>query len=310
MFSSPFLPPKLRILGEEMKHLLLLGLICSTYLLIGCGSSSKRVESGLYESKQPKYLIEVDKNGRKQGMETWWYPDGVKKYVATNRAGIREGQFTAWHPNGKIWYQGYERAGIPESTLTYWYPSGGVKNKAVFQAGIQLERQDFTEEGQPIFLKGTVVKKYPVLKDSIVETETEGARLRNLGLQSWASRVRQTVEGYWVLPKQFNKERSYRTVAKIKVARDGKILGVSWIEKSPSASFNTLAQQTLKRIKRLPAFPPMIKDLTLDVQYEFISLGKQAPRRKLELRGSRGDEAMDAEKDVENQESSPPKASD
>jgi hypothetical protein len=276
-----------------MKLFPYLGLIFAIYLLVGCSPASFHVESGLYDTKQPKYLIVFDKNGLKHGRETWWYIDGVKKYEAENKAGVREGQFTAWHPNGHIWYQGFERRGIPESTLTYWYPSGGIKSKAVFQAGIQLEREDFTEDGKPIFPKGTVVRTSPVPKDSIAETETEGGRLRNLGLQMWASRVRQTVEGYWVLPNQFNKERSYRTVAKIKVTRDGKILGVTWPEKSPSATFNTLAQQTLKRIKRLPAFPPMIKDASLEIQYEFISLGRQAPRRKLELHAPLEEESLE-----------------
>lgn len=253
-----------------------------SFLVGGCASS--KVEKDFYDTSKPKYAIAVDKDGRKEGVETWWYPNGTKKYEAFNRGGVREGMFTAWYDDGTMWYQGFEYHGKPESTLTYWRPNGNLKSLAKFREGIQLERHDYDELGKlidpdrPPSAPGTAAP-------AAGEADADGlARLRKTSLQMWALRVRQTVEGFWVLPKQFEKERPYRAVAKIKVGRDGRILGVSWIEKSPSAAFNTLAQQTFKRIKRLPAFPPQVRDQTLDVQYEFISLGKPVPRRKLEAR--------------------------
>jgi antitoxin component YwqK of YwqJK toxin-antitoxin module len=200
-----------------------------------------------------------------------------------NKEGYREGKFSAWYPDGKPWYEGFEHRGKPESTLTYWHPNGKLKSRALFRDGIQLERQDFDEEGLPV-VRGVPPGQARAPEAVAEDVEAQGDNLRKTSLRLWATRVRQAVEGYWVLPKEFEKQRPYRSVARIKVARDGKIIGVSWIEKSPSSAFNTLAQLTFKRIKRLPAFPPGIKDASLEVQYEFISLGKTSPRKKLEAR--------------------------
>jgi hypothetical protein len=273
---------KLAIVIANMRRLLPFPFLAMAILSGGCGST-KKVEKEFYSPSQPKYSIAVDEQGRKQGMETWWHPNGRKKYEAVNNAGIRDGKFTAWFPDGNIWYEGYEYHGRPESTLTYWYPTGKMKSQALFRDGIQLERKDYDEEGSLI---GTKAQAGPeaLSRDDEGGNANEIARMRKTSLQMWSMRVRRTVESFWVLPKQFEKDRPYRAVAKIKVGKDGKILGVTWSEKSPSAAFNTLAQQTFKRVKRLPAFPPQIKDETLDVQYEFISLGKQAPRTKLEAR--------------------------
>jgi hypothetical protein len=255
--------------------------------LTACGST--KVEKDYYSPKEPKYSIAVDKEGRKEGLETWWYQNGKKKYEAINHAGVREGLFTAWYEDGTLWYQGYEFRGKPESTLTYYHPNGNMKSQALFRGGIQLERKDYDLEGRfivPKLLEGRENFPSPDEED---EAADELARMRKTSLSMWAMRVRQTVEGYWVLPKQFEKERPYRAVAKIKVGRDGKIMGVTWMEKSPSPAFNTLAQQTFKRLKRLPAFPPQVKEQTLELQYEFISLGKPVPRKKLEAREDSGE---------------------
>jgi hypothetical protein len=261
--------------------------IAAALILTACGSTRENVEREFYPGpdKTAKYAIGVDKQGRKEGMETWWHPNGNKKYEARNHAGMRDGAFTAWYPDGKVWYQGYEYRGKPESTLTYFYPTGNLKSQALFRDGIQLERKDYDANGRLIG-SGTEDQAEGLSPDEAREAASAAERLRKTSLNLWAVRVRQTVESFWVLPKEFEKQRPYRAVAKIKVGRDGKILGVSWMEKSPSSAFNTLAQQTFKRIKRMPAFPPAIKDQTLEIQYEFISLGKPIPRKKLEARES------------------------
>jgi hypothetical protein len=267
-----------------MKASLLFSSLALAVFFAACSSTSSLVEKDFYPDKRPKYSIAVDKQGHKEGPETWWYPDGTKKYAATNRNGVREGQFHAWYPDGKPWYRGYEFHGKPESTLTYWHPNGKLKSEALFRDGIQLERKDYDEEGRFIAPKPLAGREGFPSPDEEAENAGAMERLRKTSLNLWAGRVRQTVEGYWVLPKQFEKERPYRAVAKIKVGKDGRILGVTWVEKSPSSAFNTMAQNTFKRIKRLPAFPPQVKDQTLEIQYEFISLGKPVPRRKLEAR--------------------------
>lgn len=259
------------------------------FILAAC--SSTKVEKGFYEGTKPKYTIEVDKDGRKHGKETWWHPDGKVKYEAVNMHGARDGRFTAWYPAGTKWYEGFERHGKPESTLTYWYSNGKMKSQALYRDGIQLERKDWDENGR--FLAPRTLWSGIPKDPEAAEEPDAGAKLRQASLQLWAMRVRQTVESYWRLPKELS-NKSLKAVCKIKVARDGRILDVAWLAKSPVASFNTLAQQTFKKVKRLPPLPPQVKDESVEVQYEFVSQGKAAPRRKLEARGGSAEDAEGA----------------
>jgi TonB family protein len=253
--------------------------LCGLILLHCSSTPSRHPEAGFYAPKQPKFLIEMDDDGRKDGKEVWWYPNGQMKYESANRAGFRDGRFTAWFQDGVKWYEGYEYHGKPESTLTYWYPNGKIKSQALFRDGIQLERKDWDETGRSLAPRTAWVGA----PDAAVDEESEEtARLRQTSLKMWAIRVRQTVESYWRPGKQFEKEAPHKAVAKIQVDRQGRILAVTWAEKSGSPAFNSQAQQTFKKIKRMPAFPPQIKDETLDVQYEFVTQGKSGPRKKLE----------------------------
>src|SRR5689334_20051049 len=110
---------------------LLLRLLPLLSLFVIACSSSHKTEVATYPQKQPKYSIEMDGEGRKDGKEIWWYATGMKKYQANNVAGIREGMFTSWYPDGVKWYEGFEFHGKPESTLTYWYPNGVMKSQAL-----------------------------------------------------------------------------------------------------------------------------------------------------------------------------------
>lgn len=257
----------------------LVGLLAAIFL----ACSSTQVQKGVYSETQPKYAISVDKEGRKEGKETWWHPNGAPKYEATNRRGVREGRFIAWYPDGAKWYEGFERNGKPESTLTYWHPNAKMKSQALYRDGIQLERKDWDENGR-FLAPRTLWTGFPKDPEAAAAEEEGGSKLRQASLQLWAMRVRQTVESYWRLPKELS-GKPLKAICRIKVSREGRILDVTWLSKSASSSFNTLAQQTFKKVKKLPPFPPQVKDLSLDIQYEFVSQGKVSPRRKLEARG-------------------------
>lgn len=258
------------------------GFLAAAAMLLACAST--KVEEGFYSAKHPKFRIEVDKQGRKQGKETWWHPNGKLKYEAVNRKGIRDGRFTAWDSNGVKWYEGYEHNGKPESTLTYWHPNGQVKSQALYRDGIQLERKDWDESGRPLGPRAAVAALAQEAEAAPAVDADAAAGARQNALQLWAMRVRQTVESYWSLPRELA-NKPLKAVARIKVGRDGRILKVTWVSRSPNGAFNTLAQQTFRKVKRMPPFPPQVEDASLEIQYEFVSQGRAAPRRKLEARG-------------------------
>jgi TonB family protein len=263
----------------------MLPVLAFALLLAAC--SSTRMETGFYPEEKPKYRIEMDKEGRKHGKETWWHPNSRVKYEATNRHGLRDGRFTAWFQDGGKWYEGFEHRGRPESTLTYWHPNGHMKSQALYRDGIQLERKDWDENGR-LLTPRNLWKRQPTAPD-VEEGPDEAGKARQASLEIWAMRVRQTVESYWRLPKELARQKPHEAVARIRVGRDGRILKVTWLRRSSSAAFNKLAQQTFRKVKRLPPFPPEVKDETLEIQYEFVSQGKAAPRRRLEARGQGGE---------------------
>lgn len=249
--------------------------LIASLLLAAC--SSTKVQEGRYSGKQPKYAISVDKEGRKHGEEIWWHPNGQVKYRATNKVGVREGRFAAWYSDGKPWYEGWERHGKPESTLTYWYPDGHMKSRTLYRDGIQLEREDWDASGALVSPRPP-----PEPPPEPAAQAVEAANGRQEALRVWAMRVRRTVESYWRVPESLAKEKPHEAVARVKVDRTGRILQVTWPRTSASATFNNLARQTFRKVKRLPPFPAEVEEESLDIQYEFVSRGKAVPRRRLE----------------------------
>ncbi len=239
--------------------------ILTAVLLTACAVSKPSVKEGAYPSGRPHYRIELDAQGRKQGAETWWYENGFKKFAAHNDSGEENGTIAAWYPDGKPWYRGFENHGRAQDTLTYWYPNGRIKMRVLFEAGRQINRWDYDSTGTLITPQSLGAAAAQARRDSL-------NRLREQGIRQWSRRVRAAVEQFWVLPKALVKKGNHAT-AKIRVSRNGEILSVLWIEKSPSAAFNRLARKALLKVRRFPEFPASVPDADLEIQYDFVTPG-------------------------------------
>lgn len=275
------------------------------FLLGNCAGNKPHVEKGNYASGKPKYRVEMDDQNRKHGNEIWWHEGGAKKFETRYEHGVRQGVYKAWYSNGKPWYQGMDEKGLAQDTLTYWYANGYLMTMAVFRDGIQLLRLDFDSTGE---LAGHPTK--PLSKEIQVKPNEDSIRFvrqREKGIQDWSKKVRATVESFWVLPSELLKT-PYQSVAKIRVSKMGDVLKVTWVKKSPSKIFNQIAENALKKMKRFPAFSSDIRDNELEIQYEFVTPGRLAPRRKLELRnpnsGAEKDsgQAVDSESEINSPE--------
>jgi len=249
-------------------------------LIAGCASNKIIVNEGKYPSGQTHFRVEMDPENRKNGREVWWYEDGKKKYEAENERGIRHGMYQAWYPDGTTWYRGQDAMGKSDGRLIYWHPNGKAKTIAMFRNGIQESRQDFDTAGLEMGAGGPPPATPPIPE---IKVDSPGVS-RTEGIREWSGRVRATVESYWVLPKEMLK-KSYGAKAKIKVAKNGKILNVEWVQRSPSASFNNLTEKALKKVERFPPFPLSVPDEDLEIQYEFESPGPEIPSNKLILKG-------------------------
>jgi hypothetical protein len=262
------------------------GFLLAVFGCAGGGGSGRKttLNEGAYPSGKPQYRVEIDGEGRKHGKEIWWYENGGEMYSAENEHGIRHGPYQAWYQDGKPWYQGKEIHGRPQDTLIYWHPNGALKTFAVYRDGRQLNRRDFDSTGAAV---GSAVETLDEFARRKSADSARARRLREEGIREWSRRVRTAVESYWVLPREMVKH-SHRAVVNLRVRRNGEIAEISWIQKSPSNSFNILAQKALKNIRRLPAFPPSVPDKELAIQYEFVTPGAEGAKKKLELKGGKG----------------------
>ena len=243
--------------------------------ICSCASQKNLVREERHPSGRLNYHIELDKDGRKQGRETWWYDNGTKKYEAVHDRNQRNGFFEAWHPDGTRWYRGYENHGIAEDSLIFWYPNGRLQSVSLFKNGVEIHYQAFASDT----IKQVVVDTVTVRQ----KQDSLQAALRKQAITEWSDKVKGAVEPYWILPRELLKH-PYQSVAQIRVGRNGDLQKVTWISKSASSAFNALAVRAINKVKRFPMFSPDIPDETLEIQYEFVTPGKAPKRKKLELR--------------------------
>ena len=118
------------------------------------------------EKKEATY-----KDGKKDGLETWWYASGQKKFEGTYMAGKPNGLFTRFYRDGK---KSYERTFRDQKLLTAisWKPNGqkctdtnflngngrlcqyhenGLKEyETTFRDGKKISQKKWDESGKPV----------------------------------------------------------------------------------------------------------------------------------------------------------------
>jgi len=83
------------------------------------------------------------------GEFVWYLPTGVVEHrcVYVNRK--REGPETFYYPNGKVQATGNNRDDHPDGEWTGYYPSGKVSGKATYKGGNQASAEFFNPDGSP-----------------------------------------------------------------------------------------------------------------------------------------------------------------
>ena len=74
-----------------------------------------------------KSLERTYKDGKANGLSTWWYDDGKKEYESTYKDGVRNGMATSWYDSGKIKSQQCYKEGIKDDSRVEWYENGHKK---------------------------------------------------------------------------------------------------------------------------------------------------------------------------------------
>ena len=70
-----------------------------------------------YEDEQKEYETRY-KDGKENGLCTWWYENGQKGYEIRYKDGELNGLYTYWYENGQIECEGFFKAGEADDTST------------------------------------------------------------------------------------------------------------------------------------------------------------------------------------------------
>lgn len=246
---------------------------------------TKSTLKGKHPDGTPRYSVSVDAQGRKHGLERWWHENRQLQLEATWVGGVRNGVYRAWYPDGTPWYEGWDSLGVPVDTLRVWHPNGKLQSLTVHERGAPASLETWDTAGytpaQRAQLDAEEAERAEARRraDSVNVAQAS----RHAALALWVPRVRATVETWWKLPES-QKRVARRAVARLRVAPDGRLLEVTWLEKSGSPGFDRRAAQALAKIRKLPPPPPELGTEPLTLRYEFATSGVGEARKRLKSR--------------------------
>ena len=77
------------------------------------------------------------KNGKKEGLETWWHENGQKHLEGYRKNNELEGLATMWHDNGHKGREGHYKNGERSGLYTEWYKNGQKEVESHYKEGKQ-----------------------------------------------------------------------------------------------------------------------------------------------------------------------------
>ena len=87
------------------------------------------------------------KNGKKDGLWTWWYENGQKESEGTYKDDKLEGLSTNWYENGQKWYELTNKDGEFDGLYTNWYENGKKRFEGTYKDGELISEKYWNEDG-------------------------------------------------------------------------------------------------------------------------------------------------------------------
>mmetsp|Transcript_18660 Transcript_18660/g.20748 ORF Transcript_18660/g.20748 Transcript_18660/m.20748 type:complete len:226 (-) Transcript_18660:68-745(-) len=81
------------------------------------------------------YAVSTFSRGRKNGLSTRYFKNGLVQERCYYIHGKIEGTFTKWHPNGKVDVECFFKEGIQQGEFKKWYPDGKLEEKCFLKEG-------------------------------------------------------------------------------------------------------------------------------------------------------------------------------
>jgi antitoxin component YwqK of YwqJK toxin-antitoxin module len=122
------------------------------FILLVAGITSCRFENKVVEETygdgSPKRLcVYLGKGeGRELLKETTYYPNKQAQMEGTYKEGKREGLWTYWYENGKLWSQGTFVKGKSEGKRTTYFENGKVRYEGLYKDDMRVGKWRFFDE--------------------------------------------------------------------------------------------------------------------------------------------------------------------
>lgn len=104
--------------------------------------TGENLADGFHEIKYPNGQLKsagTISNGKKEGLWTYYYENGVKWSECNFQAGVSHGKVVSYHPNGQVNYLGYFTGGT-KSGIWQFYDSEGKLLKETDMAKMNTEK--------------------------------------------------------------------------------------------------------------------------------------------------------------------------
>jgi antitoxin component YwqK of YwqJK toxin-antitoxin module len=86
--------------------------------------------------------------GKKEGLQTEWYPDETKSLEGTWKADQRTGPWTAWQPTGQVLWRATYAAGVIRGTKVFYLSDRVVMEETYGDAGELVKLVKYHDNGQ------------------------------------------------------------------------------------------------------------------------------------------------------------------
>ena len=88
------------------------------------------------------------KNGKEDGLSTLWYENGQKKSEVTYKDGKRDGLWTEWFENGQKSGEITLKDGKADGLFTLWYENGSKKSEKKYKDDLITSEVEWSEDGK------------------------------------------------------------------------------------------------------------------------------------------------------------------
>ena len=100
--------------------------------------------------KGHKWIEGNYKDGKKDGLEVWWYDNGQKMSERNYKDGKQNGLMVGWHDNGQKYTEINFKDGKRDGLSVYWYKNGQIESEQNWKDGEKISAKYWNSKGEPV----------------------------------------------------------------------------------------------------------------------------------------------------------------